>query len=150
MNTIFLRILRKLGFTDDIKELRKKGAIIGKNTHILNSHIDITHPHLVEIGDNFTLTNCTLLTHDASTKKTLGKSKIGCITIGNNCFIGYGTIILPNIKIGNNCIIGAGSVVTKNIPDNSLVAGNPAKFIKHTDKTQKNYLLSEGRNLIRK
>lgn len=34
------------------------------------------------------------------------------------------------VKIGNNCIIGSGSVVTKNVPDNTIVAGNPARIIK--------------------
>jgi len=52
------------------------------------------------------------------------------ITIGNDCWIGGNSIILPGITIGDNCIIGAGSVVTKNVSNNSLVAGNPAKKIK--------------------
>ena len=52
------------------------------------------------------------------------------ITIGNDCWIGGNTIILPGIKIGNGCVIGAGSVVTKDIPENSLAVGNPAKVIR--------------------
>lgn len=140
MRGIIFKILNKLRITDDIKELKKKGAIIGKNTHIFNSYIDKTHPHLVEIGDNCTLTNCVLLTHDDSTKKFVNKSKIGCIRIGDNCFIGWGSIILPNVKIGNNCIVGAGTVLAKSIPENSVVVGNPARIIKKTDeyiRTQK-------------
>jgi acetyltransferase-like isoleucine patch superfamily enzyme len=50
--------------------------------------------------------------------------------IGNNCFIGINSIIMPGVTIGNEVIIGAGSVVTKNIPDNCIAAGNPAKIIK--------------------
>ncbi len=38
-------------------------------------------------------------------------------------------IILKGVHIGNNVVIGAGSVVTKNVPDNCVVAGNPAKII---------------------
>jgi maltose O-acetyltransferase len=38
--------------------------------------------------------------------------------------------ILPGVTIGNGVTIGAGSVVTKNVPDNVVVAGNPAKIIK--------------------
>lgn len=64
----------------------------------------------------------------------LKKTKVGQVNIGNNCFIGWGAIILPNIKIGNNCIIGAGTIVTRDIPDNSVVTGNPAKIIGKTDE----------------
>lgn len=42
--------------------------------------------------------------------------------------------MLPNIRVGNNVIVGAGSVVTKNIPDNVVVAGNPAKVICSIDQ----------------
>ncbi len=53
------------------------------------------------------------------------------ITIGKNCWIGGGTIILPGVEIGDNCVIGAGSVVTKSIPENHLAIGNPCKIIKN-------------------
>lgn len=50
--------------------------------------------------------------------------------IGDRCFIATRALILPGVKIGNECIVGAGSVVTKDVPDNSIVAGNPAKVIR--------------------
>ncbi len=52
------------------------------------------------------------------------------VTIGHDCWIGGGAIILPGIKIGDRCIIGAGSVVTHNVLSDSVVAGNPARVIK--------------------
>ena len=52
------------------------------------------------------------------------------IKIGNNVWIGSDCTILQGITIGNGAIIGAGSVVTKDVPEKSIVAGNPAKFIK--------------------
>lgn len=48
------------------------------------------------------------------------------ISIGNDCWIGGGTIICPGVAIGDRCVVAAGSVVTKNIPPDSFVAGTPA------------------------
>ena len=53
------------------------------------------------------------------------------VIIGNNVWIGGGTIILPGVTIGDNVVIGAGSVVTKNIPDNVIAVGNPCKIMRH-------------------
>ena len=57
---------------------------------------------------------------------------VHCRTIGNNCLIGMGSIILGYSEIGDNCIIGAGTLLTqhKKIPHNCLVYGNPAKIIR--------------------
>ncbi|MGD0405031.1 MAG: DapH/DapD/GlmU-related protein [Candidatus Bathyarchaeia archaeon] len=117
-----------------IKWLIKKGLHLGANCYIVRSAIiDGSFPWLISIGDNCTITcNVVILAHDASTKRQLGCSKIGAVTIGNNCFIGAGTIILPNVHVGNNVIIGAGSVVSRDIPDNSVAIGNPARVVRST------------------
>ncbi|WP_202171413.1 DapH/DapD/GlmU-related protein [Bacillus sp. USDA818B3_A] len=47
------------------------------------------------------------------------------VKIGDNCWIGAGSIICPGVTIGDNSVIGAGSVVTKDIPANSVAVGNP-------------------------
>lgn len=49
--------------------------------------------------------------------------------IGNNVDFGTNVSCIGNIKIGDNVVIGAGSVVVKDVPDNAIVAGNPAKII---------------------
>lgn len=51
------------------------------------------------------------------------------ISIGDDCWIGGQAIIFPGVTIGHRCIIGAGSVVTKDVPDDSIVAGNPARVV---------------------
>jgi acetyltransferase-like isoleucine patch superfamily enzyme len=51
-------------------------------------------------------------------------------TVDDFARIGANCTILPGVKIGRNSLVGAGSVVTKDVPENSVVAGNPAKFIK--------------------
>ena len=133
MNVI-LRILRKLGIIEpidytSIDALRKRGVKIGENTDILNSLIDGGHGSLISIGNNVTITGVRILAHDASTKKFLGYSKVGIVEIGNNVFIGQGSIVLPNTKIGNNVIVGAGTVVAKDVPDNVVIVGNPWRVL---------------------
>lgn len=50
-------------------------------------------------------------------------------TIGNNVWIGFGSIVLSGISIGSNVVVSAGSVVRDDIPDNCIVAGNPARVV---------------------
>lgn len=79
-----------------------------------------------------------LLVHDYSVFRALkaigreddGKRILAPISVGNNVFIGARSTILPGTRIGNNVVIGAGAVVKGHIPDNVVVAGNPAKVIK--------------------
>jgi maltose O-acetyltransferase len=115
-------------------ELKSYGLKIGKNVHVYSNKIDVDHGYLIQIGDNTTISTARLLCHDATTKKVFGKSKIGCIIIGKNCFIGADAVILPGVIIGDNCIVGAGAVVTKDIPEDSVVVGNPAQIITSTSE----------------
>jgi maltose O-acetyltransferase len=69
---------------------------------------------------------------DAIARRTVEFSKP--VSIGNDCWIGGNSVILPGVKIGNGCTIGAGSVVTKDLPDNTLAVGNPAKVIRQLNK----------------
>lgn len=56
------------------------------------------------------------------------------VTIGNNVWIGGRAIINPGVTIGDNAVIASGSVVTKDVPDNVVVAGNPARVVKEVGK----------------
>lgn len=64
---------------------------------------------------------------------------MGGSKIGDNCYISPGVKIVKPIKIGNNVVIGANAVVNKDIPDNSMVAGIPAKIIKRYNPTTKKW-----------
>lgn len=57
----------------------------------------------------------------------------GPVPIGNDARIGANAVILSGVTIGNNVIAAAGAVVTKGIPDNTLVAGDPAHMIRNLE-----------------
>jgi acetyltransferase-like isoleucine patch superfamily enzyme len=132
---IYLRQLNKKDIMAWTLEMwRSRGLRMGQNCIIFPSADILSEPYLVEIGDNVIITGSVkLLTHDGSTmlfrKENETNAVYGRIIIGNNVFVGLGSIILPNVTIGDNVIVGAGSVVRGNIPDNSIVMGNPAKII---------------------
>ncbi|WP_288530759.1 sugar O-acetyltransferase [uncultured Secundilactobacillus sp.] len=53
------------------------------------------------------------------------------ITIGDSCWFGGRVTVLPGVTLGNHVVVGAGSVVTKSFGDDVVIAGNPARIIKH-------------------
>jgi maltose O-acetyltransferase len=114
-----------------VQELVKQGLSVGKDFHMgPEVIIDDAHCWHISIGNSVTLApRVHILAHDASTKMFLGLTRIGNVAIGNNVFIGAGSIILPGVVIGSRVVIGAGSVVSRNVPDNSVAAGNPARVI---------------------
>ena len=117
-----------------LKKLLARGLVVGQNFHMYNCEIDWEYCNLINIGDNVTISASRLLAHDASTKNFIGYTKCGRITIGNNVFIGQGSIILPGVTIGSNVIVGAGSVIRTDIPDNSVVYGNPSTRVCSTSE----------------
>ncbi len=91
----------------------------------LSAKPDLTFPKGVHVSAySYVAFGVRILAHD----RTRG---LYCHThIGENCFIGGESIILPGVRIDDNCVVGAGSVVTKDVPPRSVVAGNPAKVIR--------------------
>lgn len=87
----------------DALELRALGAIIGDNFHNYSTDIDLPFVHLLTVGNNVTFSTCSIIFHDASTKKIFGYSKVGKIEIGDNVFIGAHAIILMNVKNWFKC-----------------------------------------------
>ncbi|THV58221.1 sugar O-acetyltransferase [Flagellimonas alvinocaridis] len=58
---------------------------------------------------------------------------LGSILIKRNAWLGAACTILPGVTVGENSVVAAGAVVTKDVPDNTVVAGIPAKVVKHLD-----------------
>lgn len=115
--------------------LKKWGGIKAMGRHCyISRDVVIPDPYLLRIGDNVRMTGCTVFGHDGSVNminRAFGTKldNVGPVEIGSNVFIGYRAIVMPNVRIGNNVIVGAGAVVTRDVPDNSLVAGAPARRV---------------------
>jgi acetyltransferase-like isoleucine patch superfamily enzyme len=115
------------------EHFRLQGAQIGENCRILIRDLG-AEPYLIRIGNHCTIAgDVALMPHDGAawvfTEELPSLQKFGTIEIFDNCFIGYGAILMPNIRIGPNAIVGAGAVVTKDVPPDTVVAGCPAKPI---------------------
>ncbi len=109
---------------------------IGDNCYIQKRKLPL-YSNLVFIHNNVHVaSNVGFVTHDIIHSMLNVKfeeggfvERIGCIEIMDNVFIGSGTRILYDTRIGNNVIIGSDSLVNKDVPDNSVYAGVPARYI---------------------
>ena len=115
-----------------ISGVRFYNVRIGKRVYI-NSGCLMMSAGGITIGDDTQIAaNVQLISNNHDLKN---RQVITCkpIKIGRNVWIGAGATILPGVSIGDNSVVGASSVVTKDVPPNTIVAGNPAKFIKNTE-----------------
>ena len=104
---------------------------IGEGTTIsFSAKLDKTNPQGIHIGKYTTITfGSAILTHDYVNQRDAD------VRIGDNCFIGAHSIILPGVTIGDNCIVSAASVVARDLPAGSFAAGNPARVLERNIKT---------------
>lgn len=136
----------------------KDGMICGKNVTVMGGVSFGSEPYLITLKDNVRISNnVSFITHDGGNfafryrNEYKDVNHFGKIIVDEYTFIGAKAVIMPGVHIGKNCVVGVGSVVTKNVPDNSVVAGVPARVISDTenyarkmlDKMPKNWNVSE-------
>ena len=110
--------------------------IVGENSWIgLENKFYANYPATISIGKNCDIgpgVKFITGTHEiGSANRRAGKDTVGDITIEDGVWIGANAVILPSVTIGRGSLVAAGSVVIKSVyPNNSLIAGNPAKIVK--------------------
>lgn len=120
------------------------GLRIGEHVFI-NAGCTFLDGGLITIGAHTLIgPNCQIYTPNHPTDHRLRRQPVETnlpVTIGADCWLGGGVIVLPGVTIGDRCIvtigdrciIGAGSVVTRDIPAGSLAVGNPARVVRSLD-----------------
>jgi len=151
------KILMKLNSTADASEIRNYlGEIIGSEideTTTVFTPLYINYGKDIKIGRNvFINFDCvflglggitiedhvliapkvSILSEGHPVESELRHSLVpGRICIKRNAWIGAGATILPGVTVGENSVVASGAVVSKDVPDNTVVAGIPAKVVKH-------------------
>jgi acetyltransferase-like isoleucine patch superfamily enzyme len=117
----------------------QKNATVGKRCKI-SSHTFICEG--VTIEDNVFIGHGVMFINDMFPRATASGQlqteadwKVERTIIKKGASLGTGVTVLANVTVGENAIVGAGSVVTKDVPANSIVVGNPAKFLRSIEKT---------------
>lgn len=128
---LFMSYLNRLLFATWIPS----SAAIGSNFVVGYGGLGIVIHSNTQIGDN-----C-LVAQNVTIGRNFGDKKVP--VIGNDVYIGAGSVVFGEITVGNNVIIGSNALVNKNIPNNCTVVGNPMRIIK-TNRLQKYYELDKG------
>jgi acetyltransferase-like isoleucine patch superfamily enzyme len=96
----------------------------------INSGVVLFSALEITVGDDVAIANEAYIT-DTNSHGVEGRPvRDAPVHIGNGCWIGARAIILPGVSIGRRCLVAAGAVVSRDMPDDSLVAGNPAQVVR--------------------
>lgn len=133
VNNGYIKVGNNLRTIDNAFFQARNGVLEIGNDVFVNTNVSITAMERIVIQDRVTIgNNVVIVDHDHS----IDSSKRGTfiskpITIGSEVWIGANSVILKGVQIGDGAIIAAGSVVLKDVMPGSVVAGMPAKEIKH-------------------
>lgn len=115
------KIGRYCSFGEDVQ--------VGRHSHPLD-FISTSPVFYLPSSDVLGVTEHFSLTHETK-KPTRPPTAVKFTEIGSDVYIGHGAFVLPGVIIGNGAVVAARSVVTKNVLPYSIVAGSPAKVVRH-------------------
>lgn len=120
----------------------------GKNVHFgkgvyANFNLTLVDDGEIFVGDNVMFAPNVIIdtaTHPIHPELRRKQAQYNLpIYIGDNVWIGAGSIVLPGVKIGKNSVIGAGSIVTRDIPENVVAIGSPCKVLREINEDDLKY-----------
>jgi UDP-3-O-[3-hydroxymyristoyl] glucosamine N-acyltransferase len=124
-----------------------KGIVLGNNVEI-SANTNIARGSLTDtvIGEGTKIDAMVHVAHNVRIGKncllTAGTVIGGSATLGNYCWTGLNSTIKDHVKLGNNVVVGAGACVINDVPDDDVVAGVPARSIKHKVKSDRLFLMA--------
>ncbi|MFT0695709.1 DapH/DapD/GlmU-related protein [Acinetobacter bereziniae] len=116
------------GSSDNILE-------IGRNSYVGMNTIINGYKAKIVIGDNVSIAQSVNIMSDSGPNASKEMQKffpleVGNVQIGNHCWIGANSIIMPNVVLGEFCVVAANSFVNDSFEPYSVIGGNPARLLK--------------------
>ena len=137
-NKVCFGVTKSIGFHSQYSYIEARNnsssIVFGDDIQINNNCNFIAGNSSINIGSRCRIgINCCIMDSDFHNIDPVKRNDSNYVSkpvkIGENVLIGNSVSILKGVALGNNCVVGTGAIVTKSFPENSIIAGNPARLI---------------------